>query len=448
MEKFIEADNDYDSYLLIYDNYEPDSISYFIKNDMIDQLKQFLYNNTEYNINQPFKQYRTEGLPQVFLYQTQSITLLDISCYFGAINCFKYFIMNNCEISEYTAGYAIAGGNFEIIHILEQKKVSFDETLPISIEFHRNDISNWLLLNYNTSYQLKDSILYYDIPSFLYKIIRKDYTGNEIYDILEYSCYTGIIQILQFGLDDLHLDPKYHNDDINFPITTAICNHHTHIINYLITQKHVDISKSHYLGFTPILSACREGLLDTVKLLIQNGADPNEKYERYTPLKLAVTNKHISIVKYLVEEQHVNIENNLLSACETGDLPIIQYFIEKQHADIHVSEKGETLLHAACIRGNVDVIKYLMNLYPFDVEAKDEKGKTPLIYAVKSLNFPSVKYLVEELHANVNQQDNKGRTSLHYSTFVSQELYEYLCQHGADLDIKGKNGVTPKDMLH
>ena len=101
MEKFIEADDDYDSYLLIYDNYEPDSISYFIKNDMIDQLKQFLYNNTEYNINQPLKQYRTEGLPQVLLHQTQTITLLDISCYFGAIHCFKYFVMNNCEISDY-----------------------------------------------------------------------------------------------------------------------------------------------------------------------------------------------------------------------------------------------------------------------------------------------------------------------------------------------------------
>ena len=453
MEKFIEENDEYGPNPLIYDNYEPNSFSYFVKNDMIDQLKQSLYINTEYNINQPLYQDSTEGLPQYLLYKTQTITLLDISCYFGAINCFKYFIMNNCEISEYTADYAIAGGNFEIIHIVEQKKVSFDETLPISIEFHRNDISNWLLLNYNTSYQLKDSIQFYDIPSFIYKIIHKDYTGNEIYDILEYSCNTGMIQILQFGLDDLHLDPNYHDDHISPPISTAIFNHQTHIINYLINQKHVNISiPENYLEFTPILLASREGLLDTIKLLIQNGADPNEKCHEYTPLILAVRNKNISIVRYLIEEQHVMfIKNNLLLlACENGDLPMIQYFIEKQHADIHVNEKGKTLLHIACFRGNVEVIKYLMNLYPFDVEAKDEKGQTPLFYAVQSLN--NVEYLVEELHANVNQQDKKGCTPLHYCTFVSQEhykyLYEYLCQHGADPDIKDKSGDSPKDILY
>ena len=55
-----------------------------------------------------------------------SISLIDFCCLYGSLKCFKYLLLNKCEITEKTLKYSIAGGNQEIIVILQQYEHSFE----------------------------------------------------------------------------------------------------------------------------------------------------------------------------------------------------------------------------------------------------------------------------------------------------------------------------------
>ena len=53
---------------------------------------------------------------------------------------------------------------------------------------------------------------------------------------------------------------------------------------------------------TPLYIACKNGNINVVKYLVENGADINKKNkDKWTPLFIACYKEHIPIVKYLVE---------------------------------------------------------------------------------------------------------------------------------------------------
>ena len=79
---------------------------------------------------------------------TCDISLIDFCCFFGSLKCFKYLLLNQCKITKATLKYSIAGGNQEIIAILQQNGHSFEECLETSVKYHRYELTNWLNENY------------------------------------------------------------------------------------------------------------------------------------------------------------------------------------------------------------------------------------------------------------------------------------------------------------
>ena len=61
---------------------------------------------------------------------------LQIMAFYGAVKCFKHACLSNEYDFRDVQKYAVAGGNTEIIHILEQMDVSFEDCLDVSIKFH------------------------------------------------------------------------------------------------------------------------------------------------------------------------------------------------------------------------------------------------------------------------------------------------------------------------
>ena len=56
-------------------------------------------------------------------------------------------------------------------------------------------------------------------------------------------------------------------------------------------------------SFTPLHCASSNGHLDAVKLLIENGADPEDINENgWTPLHGAAQNGHLRVVKYFIDD--------------------------------------------------------------------------------------------------------------------------------------------------
>lgn len=94
---------------------------------------------------------------------TGNASLLEISAYFGSIRCLKYLLLNDAKLRDGEAltsvafgrfhlsderwnsmNFAVAGGNAEIIHLLEYKNASFNNCLVVALRFHQYSIFEWL----------------------------------------------------------------------------------------------------------------------------------------------------------------------------------------------------------------------------------------------------------------------------------------------------------------
>ena len=75
-------------------------------------------------------------------------------------------------------------------------------------------------------------------------------------------------------------------------------------------------------------------------------------------------------------------------------------------------------------------------------------GDTPFIFAVKWSRFESANALLDA-GANVNFQDRFGKTALHYvlKKRSAPQYVQMLLEHGARLDVRDRDGVTPGGLL-
>ena len=134
------------------------------------------------------------------------------------------------------------------------------------------------------------------------------------------------------------------------------------------------------LTYTPIMYACKFGRLDTIKCLVENGANANHRFD--------------------------NGFTSLHSLCRQGyDLKTIKCLIENG-ADIDMRDsQGKVPLHYACVGGDytpiadLETVKYLVE-NGADVNAMDAFGKTPFDIAREEGNSGMVDYLK---HKNVKR---------------------------------------------
>ena len=120
-----------------------DDLFSIISKDDNNSLDSFLKAHTEIDIHRP-QSIRSDSkyyplinwFRKTFLSKIVGpsfISLIDISCLYGSLKCFKYLLLNKCEITKQTLHYSIAGGNQEIINILKENGHSFEECLETSV---------------------------------------------------------------------------------------------------------------------------------------------------------------------------------------------------------------------------------------------------------------------------------------------------------------------------
>ena len=76
----------------------------------------------------------------------------ECSALFGSVKCFKYLMLSGEEINKDVCKLAIAGGNIEIVHLCEQKGLSFEKCLNFSIYFHRFELFEWINSHFEVSH--------------------------------------------------------------------------------------------------------------------------------------------------------------------------------------------------------------------------------------------------------------------------------------------------------
>ncbi len=144
-----------------------------------------------------------------------------------------------------------------------------------------------------------------------------------------------------------------------------------------------------YVYDTSLVRAIKISDTDRVRTLMYANVNVNEKnYAGITPLTIAAEKGNMEIIKMLVEDGKAVVNDP--------------------------SSYGVTPLIAAAAAGNDKVVEYLV-AQGADVTAKDDLGKTALIYAIGFDNPKLISSLIKLDNKAVNLPDNSGNTPLIYA---------------------------------
>ncbi|KAM3927836.1 transient receptor potential cation channel subfamily A member 1 [Leptodactylus fuscus] len=248
-------------------------------------------------------------------------------------------------------------------------------------------------------------------------------------------------------------------------------------------------------GNTPLHWSVQKNQIDSVKVLLSRGADPNLlNYYRMSPLHLAIHFHYNSIVEALLENSctNVNLEGDLgntpvMQACYkensealvmlfkreaklckrnkigcypihmtafAGSLKCMDLVLKKgeefgfsieDHINFTDNEKSSPL-HVAVQNGRLEIVKACIG-YGAKIDLKQIDNATPLHFAASQGATEIVKFMVSSYTGEkkiVDLPDGNNETPLHKSClFDHVDLAEYLISMGANIDSVDNELRTP-----
>jgi ankyrin repeat protein len=165
-------------------------------------------------------------------------------------------------------------------------------------------------------------------------------------------------------------------------------------------------------------------------------------------IHLAALENNVQILRYLVEEERVDLSppsesgpKALHLAAKGGSMEAVQYLIGKG-ADIEAKDQeGITPLHAAALQGHLEIVKYFIE-NKADIGAQDQEGQTPLHFAASEGHLEVVKCLIEN-KADIGAKTQQRVISLHVAARNGHlEIVKYLIENKADIEAKTPQGNT------
>ena len=147
---------------------------------------------------------------------------------------------------------------------------------------------------------------------------------------------------------------------------------HTHSNLFQSEIFHTNVAESNLIGNPPLVLATCLGFLQSVKALVNNGANPScVDSNGLSPLDLACTMDHFEVVKYLSDQQESHDESigqsSILSAAMFGDVDIVEYLVGMSSADFAISEPDSTfppitLAHIAALMNRPDILQFALTI--------------------------------------------------------------------------------------
>ena len=196
---------------------------------------------------------------------------------------------------------------------------------------------------------------------------------------------------------------------------------HANIVSLLL-QKDAKTDQRIKDGWTPLLIAAQQGHLEVVRCLIEEGkVNVNQALTTgETPLHVAVQNSHEAVVKLLIEsgavvnQQANNGWTPLLIAAQQGHTEVVRLLIEVGKADVDKANNiGNTALHIAAQNGHLEIVELLLTKDGNLINTTLKNGATPLLVAAQhgNLNIVQCLLLCYSLMGCSPEEINKGLVS-------------------------------------
>lgn len=135
----------------------------------------------------------------------------------------------------------------------------------------------------------------------------------------------------------------------------------------MTTRAELSAAEGYSHGHTPLMRAALDGDTESVRELIREGADINQRDDNdRTALMFAVINRHYETTKVLLEYgADVNAKSNkegtaLMAAALAGDLRMVQALLDKG-ADVHarLPDTNESAVTIAASHGYDEIARLL-----------------------------------------------------------------------------------------
>ena len=167
--------------------------------------------------------------------------------------------------------------------------------------------------------------------------------------------------------------------------------------------------------FFPV--ACTQSYLRVVKTLLVAENFICEDHDKNTLLHLACTKRNLEVVKLLVKECFNQDAKNV-----NGKLP----------------------LHIACEQNHLEIAQLVSSQKGLTLNCEDSEGNTPLHIACHTGNAELVHYLTHKKQCNQNIQNKKQQLPLHFACERgSVKLASLVSYELDDVNIKNMDGNTP-----
>lgn len=177
---------------------------------------------------------------------------------------------------------------------------------------------------------------------------------------------------------------------------------------------------------------------ELLKILLQNGADPNIEGGQYkTALQYACAcgydDEAMTLLNHgaKVDIYGGSYESSLIAACYKGSTEIVRRLIANGSDVNHAGGKYVCALYAACLYNNEDIVEMLLEQKP-KMDIYGDKYDNPLQVACASGKIAIAKRLIEA-GSDLNRKGGFYGTALYAACIVEKkDLVELLLDNGAD----------------
>lgn len=189
--------------------------------------------------------------------------------------------------------------------------------------------------------------------------------------------------------------------------------------------------------WTPLQTACSNDDIEAVRILLENGADPNKtppfQLPWYAPIQIAASNGNVDIMTVLIEngaDVELHGHNALIKLTKDArwhineSIPLESYkagyALLEQHgmSAVHPSFEERPLLCESALLSDIEVTKFLIEEKEIPANICDSDGRTALHFACLSgYSNPTKEYIQYLIDIGIDPAitDSFGKTAYDYA---------------------------------
>ena len=200
------------------------------------------------------------------------------------------------------------------------------------------------------------------------------------------------------------------------------------------------------------LDLCVQNKLDDVKLNYSEYLHRNiTDIHNNTPLMIAVENNYFEMAYFFLEmgldtfRKNFDGNNSLMIACLHNFTDMISLLLTYNIRKISINNDGNNALHLVCIKGNLIMLKSMVEEYHFNITGKNNDGYNCLMLATMYKHYSCVEYLLNQNSINIEEKNDIEQTCLNMACCDgNEEISQLLLNNLADyntIDIYGNNCI-------